>query len=42
MNMIGCLDVLDEGSYYFDDVDVFKLSDNKLFEIRNKKIGFIF
>ncbi|EAC8769547.1 macrolide ABC transporter ATP-binding protein [Listeria monocytogenes] len=42
MNMIGCLDVPDEGSYHLDDVDVFKLSDNKLSEIRNKKIGFIF
>ncbi len=36
MNMIGCLDVPDEGSYHLDDVDVFKLSDNKLSEIRNK------
>lgn len=42
MNMIGCLDVPDEGSYHLDSVDVFKLSDNKLSEIRNKKIGFIF
>ncbi|EAE7277394.1 TPA: ABC transporter ATP-binding protein [Listeria monocytogenes] len=42
MNMIGCLDVPDEGSYHLDNVDVFKLSDNKLSEIRNKKIGFIF
>ncbi|KNX61679.1 macrolide ABC transporter ATP-binding protein, partial [Listeria monocytogenes] len=41
-NMIGCLDVPDEGSYRRDDVDVFKLSDNKLSEISNKKIGFIF
>ncbi|EUJ16633.1 ABC transporter ATP-binding protein [Listeria aquatica] len=42
MNMIGCLDVPDEGSYHLDSVDVYKLNDNKLSEIRNKKIGFIF
>lgn len=42
MNMIGCLDVPDEGSYHLDDVDVFKLSDNKLSEIRNKKSALFF
>ncbi|EUJ28822.1 ABC transporter ATP-binding protein [Listeria floridensis FSL S10-1187] len=42
MNMIGCLDVPDEGSYHLDGVDVYQLNDNKLSEIRNKKIGFIF
>ncbi|WP_438452201.1 ATP-binding cassette domain-containing protein, partial [Listeria monocytogenes] len=38
MNMIGCLDVPDEGSNHLDDVDVFKLSYNKISQIRNKKI----
>ncbi|SQC70107.1 Macrolide export ATP-binding/permease protein MacB [Listeria fleischmannii subsp. fleischmannii] len=42
MNMIGCLDVPDSGSYQLDGVDVYRLNDNKLSEIRNKKIGFIF
>ncbi|WP_239256355.1 ABC transporter ATP-binding protein [Listeria ilorinensis] len=42
MNMIGCLDMPDDGSYHLDGVDVFKLNDNRLSEIRNKKIGFIF
>lgn len=30
------------GEYYLDDEDVSKLSDDKLSEIRNKQIGFIF
>lgn len=42
MNMIGCLDVPDSGTYNLDSVDVYHLNDNKLSEIRNKKIGFIF
>ncbi|WP_099224459.1 ABC transporter ATP-binding protein [Listeria costaricensis] len=42
MNMIGCLDMPDNGSYHLDSVDVFQLNDNRLSEIRNKKIGFIF
>ncbi|MBC1922123.1 ABC transporter ATP-binding protein [Listeria grayi] len=42
MNMIGCLDVPDSGAYHLDSVDVYHLNDNKLSEIRNKKIGFIF
>lgn len=42
MNMIGCLDVPDSGTYHLDSVDVYHLNDNKLSEIRNKKIGFIF
>lgn len=42
MNMLGCLDVSDEGSYLLDGQEVRKLSDNKLAMIRNEKIGFIF
>ncbi|WP_324616323.1 ABC transporter ATP-binding protein [Paenibacillus bouchesdurhonensis] len=42
MNMLGCLDVANEGSYWLDGQDVRKLSDNKLAQIRNEKIGFIF
>jgi putative ABC transport system ATP-binding protein len=42
MNMLGCLDVSDEGSYLLDGQEVRKLSDNKLAIIRNEKIGFIF
>lgn len=41
MNIIGCLDTATEGEYILDDLDT-KCSDNKLAEIRNSKIGFIF
>jgi len=42
MNMLGCLDISNEGSYLLDGQEVRKLSDNKLAAIRNDKIGFIF
>ena len=42
MNMLGCLDVPTTGSYKLDGEEVSKLNDNKLAEIRNFKIGFIF
>ena len=42
MNLIGCLDVPDSGRYIFEGEDVGLLSDDRLAEIRNRKIGFIF
>ncbi len=42
MNIVGCLDVPSGGSYRLDGIDVSKLSDDKLAEIRSKKIGFVF
>lgn len=42
MNIIGCLDRATCGTYILDEVDVSKMSDNALAEIRNKKIGFVF
>lgn len=42
MNVIGCLDAPSEGSYKLDGIEVKGLSDNKLANIRNRKIGFIF
>lgn len=42
MNIIGCLDVPTKGTYKIDGTDTSDLSENKLAEIRNKKIGFIF
>jgi putative ABC transport system ATP-binding protein len=42
MNMIGCLDVPSSGSYKLDGEEVSKLRDDKLAEIRNFKLGFIF
>jgi len=42
MNIIGCLDKPTSGQYRLEGVEVNKFSDNKLAEIRNKKIGFVF
>lgn len=42
MNMIGCLDVHDSGTYHLDGVDISELSDNELAAIRSEKIGFVF
>ena len=42
MNIIGFLDKPTEGRYILEGVDVSQLNDNKLAEIRNKKVGFVF
>ena len=42
MNIIGCLDTPDKGSYLLDGEDVSDLSDRRLSAIRNRKIGFVF
>lgn len=42
MNILGCLDKPSSGKYFLDGVDVSTLSDNKLADIRNRKIGFVF
>ncbi|MDZ7848438.1 MAG: ABC transporter ATP-binding protein [Owenweeksia sp.] len=42
MNLLGCLDTPTSGEYWLSGLDVSKLSDNELAEIRNKQIGFIF
>lgn len=42
MNIIGCLDTPDAGSYSLDGYNVNDLSDTELSVIRNRQIGFIF
>ena len=42
MNILGCLDVPTSGSYFLEGEDVGQLSDDRLAEIRNRKIGFVF
>ncbi len=42
MNILGCLDTPTAGRYFLNGKDVSKLSEDKLAEIRNKEIGFVF
>lgn len=42
MNIIGCLDVADAGSYRLDGLPIEAYSENQLAKIRNEKIGFVF
>lgn len=42
MNMLGCLDVPTDGSYFLHGQDVSDMSDNELSDVRNREIGFIF
>lgn len=42
LNILGCLDKPTSGEYYIDEIEVSKFSSDKLSEIRNKKIGFVF
>ncbi len=42
MNILGCLDIPDNGSFLLENIDVSKLKDDQLADIRNKKIGFVF
>ena len=42
MNVIGCLDAPTSGTYELEGQQVGKLSQNRLADIRNRKIGFVF
>lgn len=42
MNIIGCMDVMDSGTYHLDGVAVEQAKEKELTNIRNQKIGFIF
>ena len=42
MQLIGCLEAPDTGSYLLDGRDVYDMPDLQLAQIRNQKIGFIF
>ena len=42
MNVMGCLDTPDAGSYFLDGADVFACSDRQQSDIRSRKIGFVF
>jgi putative ABC transport system ATP-binding protein len=42
MNIIGFLDKPTDGKYVLEGIDVSQLNDNKLAEMRNSKVGFVF
>ena len=42
MHLLGCLDTPTSGKMVIDGVDVSRASGNKLSEMRNQKIGFVF
>jgi putative ABC transport system ATP-binding protein len=42
MNILGCLDTPTKGQYILNGTDVSKMEDDRLAEIRNKEIGFVF
>jgi putative ABC transport system ATP-binding protein len=42
MNVLGCLDVPTEGSYFLDGTEVGSLKRDELAHLRNQKIGFVF
>ena len=42
MNIIGCLDRPSQGIYKLNNIPVENLSDDKLAEMRNQKLGFVF
>lgn len=42
MNILGCLDYMNEGQYVLNGKDVSKLRDDELAFVRNKEIGFVF
>ena len=42
MNVMGCLDLPDSGSYVLDGVNIAECTDKELSLIRSEKIGFVF
>ena len=42
MNIIGCMDVMDDGEYFLNGRAIHSATEDELTQIRNKEIGFIF
>ena len=42
MHLLGCLDTPTSGTMHIDGIDVSRASSNRLAEMRNQKIGFVF
>lgn len=41
LHIIGCLDRLSDGEYFYKDINIQKCSDQRLAQIRNQEIGFV-
>lgn len=41
LHIIGCIDTFEKGEYTIDDISVHRLSDRKLANIRNEKVGIV-
>ncbi len=41
LHIIGCIDTFEDGTYKIDDIDIHTLSDKKLSNIRNEKVGIV-
>ncbi|HDS84388.1 MAG TPA: ABC transporter ATP-binding protein [Phycisphaerales bacterium] len=42
MNVLGCLDRADRGTYYLNGINTTRMSEGQLAHIRNRQIGFVF
>ena len=42
MNIIGCMDLADDGEYYLDGNPIHEMEEKELNDVRNREIGFIF
>src|SRR6266446_8995518 len=42
MNLLGCLDTPSSGQYELNGINVSEMDDNRLAEVRNREIGFVF
>lgn len=42
LNLLGALDLPTSGRVFFDGVDLTQVPERKLFEVRRKKVGFVF
>ena len=42
MNILGCLDIPDQGSYLLKGEDVTHMQSDQLAKLRNREIGFVF
>ena len=42
LNMIGCMDKMTEGQYFYDDVEVSSLSKRRLDKFRKEHVSFVF